>query len=60
MKSWKTTVGGILLALAPIAGSLEKSWSAPAATILGALGALLLGVNARDNDKSSEDVGASK
>lgn len=58
MKSWKTTVGGILMA----AGEFVRPSLPPQydwiATVLTGIGGLLLGLTARDNNRSSEDVGA--
>jgi hypothetical protein len=58
MKSWKTTLGGIILALAPVAKQLltpDYYWVSEA---LLALGGLIVGVAARDNGVSSEQANA--
>jgi hypothetical protein len=60
MKSWKTTVGGALVALSAILSPVlppEYSWVGPA--LLG-IGGLILGGNARDNKVTSEEVAAKK
>jgi hypothetical protein len=57
MKSWKTTLGGIILALAPVSKQLltpDYHWVSEA---LLALGGLIVGVAARDNGVSSENAG---
>ncbi len=64
MKSWKTTLAGIAALIAAIALAIAHQfdsdpatvadWSAVIAAITAGVGLLL----ARDNDKSSEDVGA--
>jgi hypothetical protein len=67
MKSWKTTLGGALGAAGTAlmgAGSLD--WLPPShKTVImevgffaGILGVLFVGLFARDNDRTSEDVGA--
>lgn len=56
--SWKTTVGGILLAAAPVAHSAlpaNYNWVGDA---LATIGALILGTSARDNNVTSEQAGA--
>lgn len=60
-RSWKTSLGGILTALA--AGLTQKpdalgEWTQPVAGILAIVGPLLIGMSARDNNVSSEDAGA--
>jgi hypothetical protein len=58
MKSWKTSVGGILLSIgALLAGFGSEDLKAVGAALV-ALGGLLTGVSARDNGVSSEDAGA--
>ena len=65
MKSWKTTLCGVLAAVAagitlvalPLLDNdpaTTANWGAFAATLAAAVGLCV----ARDNDKSSEDVGA--
>ena len=57
-KSWKTTLGGILLAIAPLIPQLLPEpwhWLQAAAA---SMGGLILGTAARDNDVTSEDAGA--
>lgn len=56
MKSWKTTLGG---ALALVGGLLPQFWPelGKLGAFLAALGTAVVGWAARDNDKSSEDVG---
>lgn len=60
MKSWKTTVGAILGVIIFILGAIDfpvlgvGSWGESVGVILGLLG---VGIPARDNDKSSEEVG---
>ena len=65
MKSWKTTAAGIAALLAVIATAVAAQfdsdpdtvaeWGAVVTAVFVALGL----VASRDNDKSSEDVGAS-
>lgn len=64
MKSWKTTACGIIAVLMCVGTALKAMWDGDAttnpdwtlvgSTVIAALGLVL----ARDNDKSSEDVGA--
>lgn len=66
MTSWKTTTGGITAIVAAIAGAINlmvdndpatnPDWSVVMPIIIGAFAILF----ARDNDKTSEDVGADK
>ena len=57
MKSWKTTLGGILLALGtPLAGLVEESWVKYVGIGMITLGGLLMS-QARDHNVSSEDEG---
>ena len=68
--SWKTTVGGILGGVLLVVGELCDLLGVHAGTItngefnaetlLAGLAVLGIGIFARDNDKSSEDVGADK
>ena len=58
MKSWKTTVGGLLAALgAPLAASSDET-TKQIGVVLAALGAIILGLSARDNTVTSEESGA--
>ena len=60
-KSWKTTLGGILIGLAPLIIGMESpEWASQVGVIVGAIGGVLLGVSARDHNVSSEDAGAHK
>jgi len=57
-RSWKTTLGGAVLALSPVikqAVKPEYAWLGDAAMTLGAL---ILGAAARDNNVTSEQAGA--
>ncbi len=56
-KSWKTTMAGAVGALGTYFSTLEGSWKV-AGQILVGLSTFLLGMFARDNDKTSEQVGA--
>ena len=57
-KSWKTTVGGVLVAAGQFAPQiLPPSWSWLAGTLTG-IGGLILGLAARDNGVTSEEAGA--
>lgn len=66
MKSWRTTVVGICVILVAIATAIKAAldgdsatvadWGAAVAEALAGLGMIF----ARDNDKSSEEVGATK
>jgi hypothetical protein len=57
MKSWKTTVGGILLAIGtPLSASGEGIYQT-IGVLMAAVGAVMLGITARDNNVSSEDAG---
>lgn len=61
MKSWKTTSAGIGAIVGGAATLYFSRASLDAQTFTGAITAILTGVGllfARDNDKSSEDVGA--
>jgi len=63
MRSWKTTATGLLAIVIAVATALKAlwdndpsttpDWNAVAVAIMAGIGLLL----ARDNDKSSEDVG---
>jgi len=57
-RSWKTTLGGICLALgAPLASAGDGIYQT-IGIALASLGGLLVGTMARDNNKSSKDVHA--
>lgn len=59
MKSWKTTVFGIMAAAGTgLLAVKDPSWVATLGQIMAAIGAAGIGMSARDNDKSSEQVGA--
>jgi len=64
MKSWKTTVAGIAAIIAAIALAIANEFDADPATVAdwgAAIAALSAGLGllfARDNNKSSEQVGA--
>lgn len=59
MKSWKTTTCGIFAAISGYLVTVqEPSWIPLAGKIMGAASMALMGLVARDNDKSSEDVGS--
>lgn len=57
MKSWKTTTGGIILAIGSWAsGQVEPVWLWKIGPLISAVGAVLLGVTARDNGVPSSAV----
>jgi len=64
MKSWKTTILGIVTGIGLVANELQSLLDADPATefslagIVAGLAAMGIGWFARDNDKRSEDVGA--
>jgi len=66
VKSWKTTLIGVLAAIAILANEAMAFIDDDPSTIpsldrlLEALALLGIGILARDNDKSSEDVGRYK
>ncbi len=61
-KSWKTTIGAVLVALGAIGAiltgdqSIQEAWP----LVSAALGAVGIGWFARDNNVSSEEAGAKK
>tara|TARA_R110000868_G_scaffold403880_1_gene681574 strand:- start:202 stop:540 length:339 start_codon:yes stop_codon:yes gene_type:complete len=56
--SWKTTLGGLLMAGGPaLKGMLPAQWDWIGDALL-AIGGLIVGASARDNNVSSEDAGA--
>jgi len=63
MKSWRTTIVGVLTAITLIAQQLLALLDNDPATVfsldlfIAGLGAMGIGIFARDNDKSSENVG---
>jgi hypothetical protein len=58
MKSWKTTLCGALAALGTYLVTLpDPAWLATVGKLLIGLGTAGVGLFARDNDKTSEDVG---
>jgi len=66
MKSWKTTLAGIGTILAAVGVALTAQFDADPATVANwgaVIGAFTAGIgliSARDNDKTSGDVGAGK
>ena len=57
MKSWKTTLGGVLLALAPVSKQVLPPAYHWVSEAFLALGGLIVGVAARDNGVTSEQAG---
>lgn len=63
MNSWKTTLSGVLLAFGSLIPLLTAclegncNWSAILTGLMAVGGAFGIGAFARDNDKSSEQVG---
>lgn len=63
-KSWKTTVAGVAAILTAVGSALTAMFDNDPATVMdigATVAAIMAGVGlilARDNDKSSEDVGA--
>jgi hypothetical protein len=70
MNSWKTTVFGLMASIgAAVAAGIQQGvinahdlphWVGSVAALLSVIGIAGLGFNARDNDKTSEQVGAGK
>ena len=58
MKSWRTTLGGVLAAIGMGVSELPFEWAAGVGKALSAIGLALLGLTARDNKVSSETAGA--
>ena len=61
--SWKTTLAGAVSALGIYFSEIQNPdpvWLNTIGSILPAGGGFLIGLWARDNNKSSEDVGASE
>jgi len=58
MKSWKTTVGGILMGVGVPLSTAGEGIYKTIGVILAAIGGILMGVSARDNNVKSESVGA--
>ena len=56
--SWKTTIGGLLAAVGTALSASSNPNAHATGTILSGIGVLVMGASARDNDKTSEDVGA--
>ncbi len=50
MKSWKTLVGGVLVAIGTPLATSSDSIISTAGTILTSVGALILGLAAKDSD----------
>jgi len=58
MKSWKTTLGGIMLGIgSPLAAAGEGIYKT-IGIVLVTIGGLLVGISARDNNVTSEAAGA--
>lgn len=60
MKSWKTTLGGILLGVGTPMSAAGEGIYKTIGVALATLGGILVGVAARDNNVSSEDAGAKR
>lgn len=59
MKSWKTTIFGLIGAVGGVVATIkEPSWVGLVGQLMVAIGAGGIGISARDNDKTSEDVNA--
>lgn len=58
MKSWKTTLGGLLSAFGTALAAAPDKITHSIGVIIAAGGSLLLGIAARDNNVTSEEAGA--
>lgn len=58
MKSWKTTIGGILLGISPIVKNGLPPHLAWIGDVLLTAGGIILGASARDNNVTSEQANA--
>ena len=59
MKSWKTSLGGLLVAVGTVASQvLTPAWVPVVGSAMVALGSVVMGVSARDNKVNSKDAGA--
>lgn len=59
MTSWKTLVGGIVGLIGGILQAIPgPDWLRQLGVVIAGCGVGVLGITARDNDKTSEDVGA--
>ena len=57
MKSWKTTVGGILLGIGTPLAAAGEGFYKTIGVILATIGGLLVGLSARDSNVSSRSMG---
>ena len=56
MKSWRTTLGGVLLAIGSFFLTQDFQYAELIASVINALGGVILGTSARDNVVRSEEV----
>lgn len=56
--SWKTTVAGLLATVGTGMSASNDSTTHGIGVVLTGVSLLLMGLSARDNDKTSEEVGA--
>jgi len=57
MKSWQTTVAGILTSVGLALSNMEDpAWMAGVGQVLMGVSVAFMGIVARDNNKSSEEV----
>ena len=57
MKSWKTTIGGCLVAVGTVVVQISSpAWVPVVGTALVAIGSVFMGTSARDNKVTSEEV----